>query len=193
VTIPDGFGQAYRDALFSRVSSTRATRVGVVFLDTAYATGSLTIDGAKRGLRRACHLSGWNVDEATAELLTVGLLAPAPEGPNKTSRWTLQVTPEEGSPVYRSCGTAGDPGGRVTGKATGDPGGRVTDIVTNRTSVTLQVTPEEGSISIETLKGTSRGEEQPPRKTKTGADVLAERLRQAELDARNAEGAEGAV
>jgi hypothetical protein len=36
MTVPDGFGRDFRDALFARTTSTAATRLAVVLLDDAY-------------------------------------------------------------------------------------------------------------------------------------------------------------
>ena len=56
MTVPDGFGRDFRDALFARTTSTAATRLAVVLLDDAYTQKSTVVEAGYRHLLDATRL-----------------------------------------------------------------------------------------------------------------------------------------
>lgn len=89
--LPDGFGRAYRRAVFARTSTMRARTLAWVLLDTAYAHRSREVELGHRLLRQETGLSGWSLSDAAGELIEAGLLTVRSVGEGRGARtfWTL--------------------------------------------------------------------------------------------------------
>jgi hypothetical protein len=89
---PDGFGRAYRRAVFARTSTKRALTLAWVLVDEAYAHRSLVIEIGYRLLRRETGLTGWKLEAARNDLVDAGLLSVRSSGSGRGARteWTLR-------------------------------------------------------------------------------------------------------
>jgi hypothetical protein len=93
----DGFGRAYRCAVFERVSSMRAVVLAWVLLDEAYTQRSLTFAIGQRLLCDETRLYRRDLVRACDDLVAAGLLrfvVPTERGRNARTLWTL-IDPED--------------------------------------------------------------------------------------------------
>src|SRR5262245_59007421 len=90
--LPDGFGRAYRRAVFARVRTTEATRLAWVLVDAAYTYGLLDVELGYRLLERETGMSGWSIKRARDDLVGAGLLAVRSRGTGRGARthWVLR-------------------------------------------------------------------------------------------------------
>jgi hypothetical protein len=90
--IPDGFGRAYRRAVFARITTMRALTLAWVLVDEVYVHGALTVQLGYRLLRDETGLSGWQLAAARDDLVTARLLLVHSSGEGRKARteWTLR-------------------------------------------------------------------------------------------------------